>query len=117
MMDPKPHGNWIKIEDELPIQNWHVRVKNGKKILEARYYRKKWYSYHQYDVWDDGELRPVRLHQVTEWEKHWTYPSVPQKDMRAFFRRAQKYRTQMKSKEMKFIFRGVGDWVPPKSHN
>lgn len=81
---------WIKVEEELPIQGWRVRAKNGKRVFDASYYRKKWY-------WCDK-----KLHKVTEWEKcPVTYPKISQKDMRAYLRRAEKYRGQMQPK--KFI--------------
>ena len=94
--------SWIRVEDELPIQNFQVRVKNGKKILDARYYRKKWYSSHDYNVWKDGEAREVRFHQVTEWYKcPVVYPKIPVKDLQAFLKRAEKYRDQMMNKYLR----------------
>ena len=90
---------WIKVEDELPIQGIHVRAKNGKRTFDAKYYRKKWYSYHDWDVWEDGEAREVRLHKVTEWWKcPVMYPKISPRAFIAFYRRAQKYKHQMQKK-------------------
>ena len=81
----------ISVEDELPPQNWRVIVKNGKKIVpNVTYHYKKWHH------WDR------KLHKVT----HWKYPedrrpSIPPKEMRAYLRRAEKYRHQMKTRTLK----------------
>lgn len=83
--------DWISIEDELPPQSYDVIALNGKAVVYyAAYYRKKWYS------WDK------RLHKVT----HWKYfegrkPSIPPKDLKAFFLRAEKYKQQMEKKEFR----------------
>ncbi len=98
---------WIKIEAELPIQSFLVSARNGKRIVDAIYYRKKWYSAHDYDMWGVGEARQVRLHKVTEWYKcPIVYPKIPQKDFKAFIKRSEKYRNQMQPKKMRTI------WVP-----
>ncbi len=82
---------WIKVEDELPIQNWSVRVKNGKRMVEAKYYRKKWY-------WWDRQL-----YKVTEWEKcPITYPKIPKKDLNDFFKRAKKNTHLMQKRNFHF---------------
>lgn len=89
---------WIKIEDELPIQKFRVRVKNGKRELpDACYYRKKWH------LWDR------KLHKVTEWFKcPITYPKIPPKDLRAYLRRAKKYRHQMQPRNFNMgMIRGL----------
>lgn len=78
---------WIKVEDALPIQDYPVKVKNGKVILYAKYYRKKWYW------WDR------KLHNVTEWFKcPVTYPKMTPSEWRAFFKRVEKYKHQMEKK-------------------
>lgn len=83
--------NWIKVENELPIQGFRVKVKNGKRIFDAWYYRKKWYS------WD------IRLHKVTEWKKcPVIYPKIPPKDWRAFRNRAVTYRQQMQPRNFTY---------------
>lgn len=80
---------WISIEDELPIQRMGIYVKNGKHIVWAYYYRKKWWSWQR------------RLHKVTHWNKcPVTYPKIPAKDMRAYLRRAAKYKKQMQKKNL-----------------
>ena len=79
---------WTKIEDGLPPQNWPVIVKNGKSIIySATYYRKKWHYWER------------KLHKVTDW-KYFPNgePKIPVKDLRAFFRRAEKYRNQMQKR-------------------
>jgi hypothetical protein len=82
---------WISVEDELPPQNWKVIVKNGKTIVDnVTYHYKKWHHWSR------------KLHQVT----HWKYaagrrPSIPPKEMRAYLRRAEKYRHQMKTRNLK----------------
>ncbi len=82
---------WIKVEDELPEQRVSVLVKNGRKIYDAYYSRKKWRRFGK------------QLHKVTEWKKDPVlYPKVPRKDLNAFLRRAKKYRHQMQKKEMRF---------------
>ncbi len=82
---------WIKIEDELPIQDYAISIRNGKTIVRGVYYRKKWWSWGR------------RLHMVTEWYKcPVSYPSIPQKDMRAYLRRAERYRGQIKTKFVRF---------------
>lgn len=84
-------NEWISVENELPPQKWSVIVKNGKLIVHnVRYHYKKWHHWGR------------KLHRVT----HWRYsdhckPSIPIKDMNAYFRRAQKYRDQMKKREFK----------------
>ncbi len=82
---------WISVQDKLPIQKWNVTVKNGKSILNnAKYHYKKWH------YWDR------KLHQVT----HWRYdeqnkPTIPIKEIRAYLRRAEKYRHQMQPRNFK----------------
>jgi len=82
---------WISIEDELPPQGYTVMVKNGKTIVySACYHYKKWHHWNR------------KLHRVT----HWKYfqdrrPSIPPKDMRAYLRRAEKYRHQMKTRTLR----------------
>lgn len=84
-------SDWISIKDQLPIQKWGVRVKNGKKVVDAFYYRKKWYW------WDR------KLHKVTHWEKcPVTYPKIPLKDMRDFLNRAKKYKHQIQKRKFTF---------------
>lgn len=82
---------WISVEDELPPQKWPVIVKNGKMIVyDVRYHYKKWHHW----SW--------KLHQVT----HWKYapgrrPSIPPNEMRAYLKRSEKYRHQMKKRNFK----------------
>jgi len=86
---------WIKIEDGLPIQNVSIRVKNGGKIWEARYYRKKWRS-----------IYGKQLHKVTEWYKcPVEYPKIPAKDMKKFVERYNLYKHQMQKRN--FVTRYV----------
>jgi hypothetical protein len=79
--------DWISVDDELPIPEFTVYVKNGKRIVEAKYYRKKWYW------WDRN------LHNVTHWAKDpVTYPKIPRKDMNAYMKRANQLRGQMQKR-------------------
>lgn len=79
---------WISVEDELPPQKWPVIVRNGKSIFYyVTYHYKKWHQCNR------------NLHKVT----HWRFfgdrkPSIPPKDMRAYLRKAEKYRHQMKTR-------------------
>lgn len=85
---------WIKIEDALPIQNFVVKVRNGTKIYEAKYYRKKWTSFGR------------QLHKVTEWYKcPVVYPKVLPKEWRKFLERAESYKNQMQKRN--FITRPI----------
>ncbi len=80
---------WISVEDELPPQNLPVIVKNGKVIVDYVKYRyKKWHHWKR------------KLHKVTQW-KYYCKPAILPNEMRAFFRRAEKYRDQMQPKKFK----------------
>lgn len=82
---------WIKIEDELPIQKFIVDVRNGTRIYQAYYYRKKWYSYRH------------MLHKVKEWRKCPVgYPKIPKKDLEKYLARAKELRNQIKSRKFNF---------------
>ena len=81
-------SEWISVKDKLPPQEWRVIVKNGKSILERVYYRYKKWSH-----------RDRRLHKVTHWKySEHSKPFIPTKDRRAYFRRCQKYRHQMQTR-------------------
>jgi hypothetical protein len=80
---------WISVEDELPPQKYPVIVKNGKTIV---YYVK--YHYNKWHHWGR------KLHKVTHWKfAQDRRPSIPPKDMRAYLRRAEKYKQQMQPKK------------------
>lgn len=102
---------WIKTEDELPIQNFRVRVKNGKQVVDAKYYRKKWYTHPFFDAWyEDHPKKRRKLHKVTEWEKcPISYPKISRKEMKGFLDRVEKYRHQIQSRKFTFMA------VPPLS--
>lgn len=93
---------WIKVEDELPIQKFNVRVKNGMAIANASYYRKKWYTW-RYDDELGEYVRGRKLHKVIQWWKcPVSYPKIPRRDMQDFIDRAKKYKHQFQYKRMVF---------------
>lgn len=98
---------WIKIEDELPMKGFGVKVKNGKSIVDHALYHKKskeWscsWDNHQFPYDGRDEYIEKVLHKVTHWWKcPVMYPKIPAKDLEAYLSRAKKLRKQMQKREM-----------------